>query len=244
MGCKMQIIEKLTAKQKMYHNKPVTIAFFGDSVTQGCFECYVSSANTVESVYDYKSAYSTRLREILTILYPNVQVNIINSGISGDNVKNARTRIERDVLPYSPDLVVVSFGLNDSSAQLEGLEDYAENLKYILNKVAENGAEVIFLTQNAMNTAVSCHLKEEKIANIAKETMVRQNNGVLKAYMDKAREIALECGATVCDTYPIWEKLIKSGVNTTELLSNKINHPIRDWHYYMAIKLLETMFEI
>jgi hypothetical protein len=41
----------------------------------------------------------------------------------------------------------------------------------------------------------------------------------------------------------MWEKMISGGVDTTELLSNKINHPIREIHYYMAIKLLETMFE-
>lgn len=34
------------------------------------------------------------------------------------------------------------------------------------------------------------------------------------------------------------------GVDTTELLANKINHPIKEYHYYIAIKLLETMFEI
>ena len=38
------------------------------------------------------------------------------------------------------------------------------------------------------------------------------------------------------------EKLIESGVDVTELLSNKLNHPIREIHYYMAMKLIETMF--
>lgn len=37
----MKIIEKLNAKQDIYVEKPVTIVFLGDSVTQGCFECYI-----------------------------------------------------------------------------------------------------------------------------------------------------------------------------------------------------------
>lgn len=37
----MKIIDKLNAKQDIYGEKPVTIAFLGDSVTQGCFECYI-----------------------------------------------------------------------------------------------------------------------------------------------------------------------------------------------------------
>ena len=31
------------------------------------------------------------------------------------------------------------------------------------------------------------------------------------------------------------------GINVTELLANKLNHPIREFHYYIAIKLLETI---
>lgn len=240
----MKIIEKLNAKQNMFEEKPVTIAFLGDSVTQGCFECYIKSNGNIETVFDYKNAYSTRIREMLSILYPNVQVNIINSGISGDKVFNARTRIDRDITPFSPDLVVVSFGLNDSSAGIEGIEKYGDDLKYIFNEVAKNGADVIFLTQNAMNINVSCHLKDEALIRTAIGAMERQNSGILKAYMDKAKEIAKECGVKVCDIYPVWEKLISAGVDVTELLSNKINHPIREFHYYMAIKLIEIMLEI
>ena len=59
--------------------------------------------------------------------------------------------------------------------------------------------------------------------------------------MDKARAIAIENGAKVCDLYPVWEKLIENGVDVTELLANKLNHPVREFHYYMAIKLLETI---
>ena len=241
----MKIIEKLNAKREdIRAGKPVTIAFFGDSVTQGCFECFIDNGE-IGVVFDYKSAYSTRVREMLNILYPQVQVNIINSGISGDNTANAVNRMERDITPFSPDLVVVSFGLNDSGKGLDYLPEYAENLRVILNRMKDLGAEVIFLTQNAMNTKISYELKEEDaLRHTARFTENVQNSGTLKAYMDKAREVATECGAAVCDLYPMWEKLIAGGVDITEhLLSNKINHPIREFHYYMAMKLIETMFE-
>ena len=111
----MNITKLLNEKQKSLSGaKPITIAFLGDSVTQGCFECYTTSNTSFDTVFDYKSAYSTRVREILNTLYPTVQVNIINSGISGDSAPNGLKRIERDVLSYNPDLVVVSYGLNDS----------------------------------------------------------------------------------------------------------------------------------
>ena len=239
----MRIIEKLNAKQDLYQGKPVTLAFLGDSVTQGCFECYIDNNGEIGSVFDYSSSFSTRIREMLNVLYPSVQINIINSGICGDQTPNAYSRIERDILPYSPDLVVVSFGLNDAGNGMEALEDYKEILRKIITKLLDHGIEVIFLTQNYMNTEVSCHLTEPVLRDFAAGTMNTQNNGTLKHYMTAARQVAQECGANVCDLYPVWEKLAQGGVNTTELLSNQINHPIRPMHYYMAMKLIETMFE-
>ena len=48
----MKIIEKINAKNKnIYENNPVTIAFLGDSVTQGCFECYLTSPTTLDTVF-------------------------------------------------------------------------------------------------------------------------------------------------------------------------------------------------
>ena len=240
----MKIIEKLSAKQDIYGAKPVTIAFLGDSVTQGCFECYIKEDGNIETVFDYKSAYSTRVREMLNLLYPQVQVNIINSGLSGDNAARGLTRLERDILPFSPDLVVVSYGLNDSTLGLEALESYKESIRQIITRLKNAGIEVIFLTQNYMNSKVSCHLKEQALRDCAASIMKTQVSGDLKIYETSAAAVAREAGAAVCDLYPVWEKLAQAGVDTTELLANKINHPIRDFHRYMAIKLIETMFEI
>ena len=103
----MKIRELLKKKQECNRDaKPVTIAFIGDSVTQGCFECYLTSPDSLENVYDYACAYSTRVKEILNMLYPSVQINIINSGIAGDNALGGESRFERDVLAYNPDLAV------------------------------------------------------------------------------------------------------------------------------------------
>ena len=43
------------------------------------------------------------------------------------------------------------------------------------------------------------------------------------------------------DLHSVWEKMIAAGVDVTELLSNKLNHPIREIHYYMAMKIVEAM---
>ena len=239
----MNIVEKIIKKQQNLKGVPsITIAFIGDSVTQGCFECYTTSETSLETVFDYKSAYSTRLKELLNLLYPKVQFNIINSGISGDNAASGLSRLQRDVISYNPDLCVVSFGLNDSCVNT--IEQYSNSLKGIFSQLKENDIETIFLTQNAMNTKTSCHLKDKLFKDLSVNFAKIQNEGKLKEYFSAAKKVALENNVKVCDLYPVWEKMIESGVDTTELLSNKLNHPIREFHYYIAIKLLEIILEI
>ena len=240
----MNIINKLSAKQKdLQGAHPITIAFLGDSVTQGCFECYQTGVNSLETVFDVKCAYSTHVREILAILYPNVQVNIINSGISGDSTLGGVARIERDILCYNPDLVIVSYGLNDSTAGEGALEDYAKRLEEIFRKIQAIGAECIFLTENMMNTDISVHFCNDKFfSNVSKGFADVQNSGTLDKYFDKAKEVAEKCGVKVCDCYAKWKAMYAGGVNITEMLANKINHPIRELTYIFAYSLIECMF--
>ena len=242
----MKIHQLIKNKQdNLWDNKPITIAFLGDSVTQGCFECYLTSPSTLETVFDYKSAYSTRLKEILNLLFPKVQVNIINSGISGDCAMWGVKRLERDVLSYNPDLVIISYGLNDSGKGKEGICEYKNALEKIFKSLKDKDIDSIFLTQNYMNTHVSPHIKEELFIKLAKSFSENiQNIGVLKEYFEVAKALCEEYNVAVCDLYSVWDKMHSLGVDTTELLANKLNHPIREWHYYIAIKLLELIFEL
>ena len=239
----MDIIEKIKAKQKdLSNNSAITIAFLGDSVTQGCFECYTTSETSLETVFDYKSAFSSRVKEILNLLYPNVQFNIINAGISGDSAVFGKTRIERDILAFNPDLCVVSYGLNDSCSV--SVEEYGKALESIFSALKEKGAETIFLTQNCMCTKTSCHLKDDLFRNLSVDFSKIQNGGTLKKFMEEAKNVSKKFGVKVCDLYPVWEKLISFGVDVTELLANKLNHPIREIHYYIAIKIVETILGV
>ena len=239
----MKIIDKLKAKNTdLFGAKAVTIAFLGDSVTQGCFECYFDENGVIQTVFDTKSAYPTRVKEILNIIYPSAQINIINAGISGDNAVNGNARFERDIASHSPDLVVVAFGLNDSCSGND-VKVYTDALESIFAKVKAIGSECIFLFQNMMNTKVSCHLKEDRERELAKGFVGIQNGGTLDKYHDAAKEIALKCGVAFCDIYSAWKKMAAGGVDITDMLANYYNHPKREFHYYTAIKVVEKMFE-
>lgn len=228
----MNIIKKIAANNNDHLNNPqVTIAFLGDSVTQGCFRAH----------NDYKAVYHNRVKESLNKLFPFAVVNIINAGVGGTTADFGAERLERDVISKNPDLCVVCFGLNDVGKLEEGIEVYTDSLQKIFTDLKKNDCEVIFMTPNMLNTAITPVIPEQ-YADYAKITLEWQNNGLMDKYMESAKKTAKECGVPVCDCYARWKKLNEYGVNTTNLLSNGINHPLREMHELFCISLLETMF--
>ena len=239
----MRIIEKMAAKSNDNYNcEGVTIAFLGDSVTQGCFGIYKEENNRIETVFDKKASYEMGVFDILCTLYPSVTVNIVNAGISGDTAARGARRVERDVLRHEPDLCVVCYGLNDCATDGDSVRRYTDSLREIFRKIRESGSELIFMTPNMMNTEVSPHLTDPDFIALAKQTAIKQNEGFFDAHIDAARELCRELQIPVCDCYAIWKRLWESGVNVTSLLSNHINHPTREMNKAFAYELVKTMF--
>lgn len=240
----MNILKKLAEKQKnFYTDAAITIVAFGDSVTQGCFECYVDRNDGIHTEFDTKESYSRKFVQILQTLYPRCQINLINSGISGDSTKKACERIDYDVLRYQPDLVICCFGLNDVTKGIPELEGYGARLAEIFQKIKATGAECIFMTPNMINSYSSRRLKDEVAINLAERLAKLQNEGVMDAYMAKAKEVAAANDVVICDCYAKWKRMAENGVDTTELLANLLNHPTRDLHWLFAHSLVETVFE-
>lgn len=237
----MKFVDVLKRKTKdnLGTRTPI-IAFLGDSVTQGCFEVYEKD-NEMQVVFDALAGYPEKVKEILTFLYPQAPVSILNAGVSGSYAFQGYERIQRDVLDIKPDLLVVCFGLNDSCGDLKGIIDYKNALKQIFAASRDAGVETIFMTPNMMNTnssKVSASRELERLADVLAE---RQTNGVFDAYMDAAKEACQEENVTLCDCYAIWKRMYECGVDTTSLLSNGLNHPVREMHYLFAWQLVDTI---
>ena len=243
MSNHMKTAEKIRLKATdLYNQDPVTIAFLGDSVTHGVFEVYPLESGMTLPAFDADCVYHAYFKKMINTVFPGVPLNIINAGINGSNAPGGAERLERDVLRFHPDLTVVCFGLNDATAGLEGLGNYAAALDDIFSCLQENGSEVIFMTPNMFNTGVSIHVTDEKLKKIAGMFMDIQNNGIMDQYMETARETCKKHAVPVCDCYAKWKKLQDWGADITALLSNYLNHPIRELHYLFASSLFETIF--
>ena len=236
----MKIIEKIKAKQKdLNANAPVTIAFFGDSVTQGCFELYKTSETSFLPEVRVEEGYHAKLRSIFQMLYPMVPINMIYGGISGGNTEVALGRVERDVCAFNPDLTIVCFGLNDCCAGADKVDNYVNSLKGIFEKLRACGSEIIFMTPNIIPNEVSPDVVDEFTKGVY-ESIVKMN--AMDVYVDAARELCAKENIPLCDCYKIWKRLNECEVNTTRLLSNRINHPTHEMHWLFAFKLAEMIF--
>ncbi len=238
----MKIIEKIAARAQCSDNSRPTIAFLGDSVTEGCFELVPKRNGGFCNVFDRDSVYHKRVSEILGVLFPTVPINIINAGIAGTKAPYGLSRVERDVLSYNPDLTVVCFGLNDCEKEDEGIGEYAESLRGIFRRLKEAGSEIIFMTPCMMAENVSEMIHSDFVA-LAEKISDRQRRGVLDRYVDAAKAVCEEENVPVCDVYAKWKRMAECGVNITELLSNKLNHPTREMHKLFALSLVETMMK-
>lgn len=223
-------------------NSFLTLAFLGDSVTQGCFELYKTAERGFETEFRIEDGYHSKLREILQMFYPSVPINMIYAGISGDIAEDGLRRLERDVLVHKPDLTIVCFGLNDCCAGISKIDAYKEALSEIFKRLRNCGSEIIFMTPNLMADNVSPEISDSYTREIY-ENMIKSADNSLEKYVEAAREICCVENVPLCDCYKVWSILKENKVNTTRLLSNRINHPIEKMHWLFAFKLIEIIFE-
>lgn len=192
-----------------FGEKPVTIVCLGDSVT---------------GVYYHtggKRAYPEMLEIAIKRAIPKANVTVINAGISGHSTQNGLERLDRDVLSKRPDLVTVSFGLNDMARIPE--EQFRKNLETIVARCREAKADVVLCTPNAViNTGGRPTEKLERYCEVIRAT---------------ARDLKL----AVCDQYRAGDAQRKQDAWAWRLTLSDEIHPNMDGHKLMAEELCRTI---
>ncbi len=113
--------------------------------------------------------------------YPGTAV--VNAGRKGDTVADGHARVSRGVLEPKPDLVMISFGLNDAKKGTP-LIAFGKDLRAIIEQIRGVGATVALLTTTrlAMGTSAMIHLDPDP-------------------YNEVIRSLAAECGVPLIDVY-------------------------------------------
>ena len=223
--------DRVSGKIPLGESGSVNIVFIGDSVTQGCF----GAPDDVR--YNRAECYSTKFYSMISVLFPSTVFNIINSGIGGETAAMGLARFDRDVLAYHPDLVIISFGVNDHAEH----DKYIASLSEMFDRLAEKDIPCIYLTEHMMNT-YSADDTAENVKEYSKITCAKQNDGTMDRIFGDGIALAKSKNVAVCDMYSKWKNLYASGADTTKLLANRINHPVAKMHDFIAYSLISTLF--
>jgi len=120
-----------------------TVLFQGDSIT----DCGRSKENKA----DLGGGYAMMAAAWFNALHPDINVNFINRGISGNRVKDLVARWKEDCIDLKPDIVSILIGINDCWRRYDRndpttAEQYEEGYRNILTQVKENtNAKIIIL---------------------------------------------------------------------------------------------------
>lgn len=201
------------------------IAFFGDSVTEGCFEI-IRINGELQVIRDYPNCFRTLVEKRIREAYPNSGFEFYNFGLSGRDTNEA-LKVVPVIIEKKVDLVIMCFGLNDFAS--ENVSRFKDNLDSMFKSFASNNIKIVFMTHNMVNKYVN-HDEAPELMEFASQCAKLQNNGGVDLFVDAEREVSNKNNVPVIDVYSKWKELERLGIDTTSLLCNHINHPIRKMH--------------
>ncbi len=127
------------------------IVFAGDSVTD-----MGSKIPVGEGLFEnLGKSYVREIENLLSVCYPDVNLRITNSGISGNTSRDLLNRFQRDVLDLKPDWVSICIGINDVWRQFDTPaiisdqvmpDEYENNVKEMILSVKDNVKGIFIAT--------------------------------------------------------------------------------------------------
>lgn len=146
------------------------IVCFGDSVTFGW-----------NMKYEY--SYPSQLEKLLVKDFS--QIKVINSGIGGDTIIDANKRLDKDVMIFKPDVVIINFGLNDGmisrSVPNIDIKDFENYYNDLIKKLQFGDLKIIIL---GINPVIGLFPEKEN------ENYRKKQKEIYEIYNEKILEIA------------------------------------------------------
>ena len=196
--------------QLLETGEPVRIVCFGDSVTG----VYYHTGN--------RRAWGELVGIALRRLYPRAHLEMINAGVSGNTTADGLQRMDADVLRHHPQLVIAMFGLNDVTRVAP--EDFRANLRQIVARSRQSGAEVVLMTPNL----VSPGDKQRTLESVT-------------AYAQITREVGRELAVPVVDTFHAFQAVQAQDHRAWLGIMSDTIHPNMRGHKLLAGEVVWTL---
>lgn len=215
--------------------KPLTIVTLGDSTTAPRGKLKI---------------YAECLKEDLP--KRGLKVNVLNAGVGGHSTADAAKRFEKDVTSKHPDLVIIQFGINDSTINVwkdppdtkapVSREQYVAQLEKWMETLRKANCQVILMTPNPMRWT------PQLVKLYGKPPYLPQDsdglNVTLIPYVQGVRDLAKKHKVPLVDVYAEFQKHGQlEGKSVDGLLLDGM-HPNDDGQRKIANLLIETILKL
>ena len=187
-----------------------TLLMTGDSITD-CGRARPAGAGD-----GLGSGYVNMVNALLTVKFPQIQIKVINTGISGDTVRHLKNRWQTDVLDLSPDYLSIMIGVNDVWRRFDspdnpelavGIEDYGAVYRELIEKTKDKVKKIILLTPFLSETDKT-------------EPMM----ALLLKYIEAVKQIAVDNDLLLVDLQAEFDNYISAGICPKSLAGDRV-HP-------------------
>lgn len=120
------------------------VLFQGDSITDA------ERSRTDDS--QLGTGYAMFISAWLSYLYPEKHIKFINKGISGNRVKDLKSRWTEDCIALNPSILSILIGINDTWRRYDNndpvsAEEFESDYRFILNRVKKETSSKIILLE-------------------------------------------------------------------------------------------------
>lgn len=137
--------------KKASRGETVTIACIGGSITEGTI-----SSGSADSQAGLNKCYADIFFEWWSDTFPDADFIFINAGIGATDSYLGVHRVQRDVLDYNPDLVLVEYSVNDGNSIIDK-RNYDNLVRKILLSETNPAVMLLFMGQTDGATAQDVH---------------------------------------------------------------------------------------
>lgn len=208
------LLPRTTGKLKA--GEAVSIVLLGDSISTGC------NASAWGEGLPFQPAYQDLLIEHLRRQY-KADVRLSNLSVGGMSTPWGITMIDK-VAEQTPDLVILAFGMNDSSSLTES--EYGGNTKTMIELTRQQHHDAEFVLVSPM---------------LGNRDWVRLKHDVFPKYRNALAELA-GSGVALADMTSIWAEMLKRKKDA-DLTGNGVNHPNDFGHRVYAQVLASILAE-
>jgi len=191
----------------------------------------------------HQKLYTQYIEDFYYTRYPEIKINFINAGVSGDKASDALLRFNNDVAQFKPGYVSVLFGMNDGKYTRfshDIFNDYKKNIRMLLDQIDLINANIILITP----TMYDFKQRLKRVGGDKKQISEVENyNSTLSFYGMWCSHEAGERGLTFVDMFEPLNRISREQrrLNPDFTLINDGIHPDPVGHVIMALAFLEDV---